>query len=336
MEVMKKDMISRFQGKFKSIFACVIEDSTNEATQNSFEVMSPRFLMHCKGDEDKARKMWKDMLSWRQHNEIDTLLERSVPHFAAMKRHCPSAFHGRTREGKLVFYERVGAYQIGSMKKDKLGPKHVTSFTAFIQEYIFTHLITNDEERYMSVLDVRGISWGVVSGDSINAMKATSETIQNNFPERVSNLMIINAPEWFTGAWKFVEKILAANIERVTIHSEEETLAALQEYLEDENIPACYGGQCQHLLGAHPFERALWEAARAGPPTVFEGAAPTPGGAGGAVATASPAPSGLGALGGGAPAAGRWFAAAAAAMTRARRRVRRCCCYGRYIVVAWW
>jgi len=150
MEVMKKDMISRFQGKFKSIFACVIEDSTNEATQNSFEVMSPRFLMHCKGDEDKARKMWKDMLSWRQHNEIDTLLERSVPHFAAMKRHCPSAFHGRTREGKLVFYERVGAYQIGSMKKDKLGPKHVTSFTAFIQEYIFTHLITNDEERYMS------------------------------------------------------------------------------------------------------------------------------------------------------------------------------------------
>mmetsp|Transcript_37040 Transcript_37040/g.64521 ORF Transcript_37040/g.64521 Transcript_37040/m.64521 type:complete len:196 (+) Transcript_37040:768-1355(+) len=186
------------------------------------------------------------------------------------------------------------------------------------------------------VLDVRGISWGVVSGDSINAMKATSETIQNNFPERVSNLMIINAPEWFTGAWKFVEKILAANIERVTIHSEEETLAALQEYLEDENIPACYGGQCQHLLGAHPFERALWEAARAGPPTVFEGAAPTPGGAGGAVATASPAPSGLGALGGGAPAAGRWFAAAAAAMTRARRRVRRCCCYGRYIVVAWW
>jgi len=243
-------------------FACVRDDTLEEEQENLCQStnpneMSPRFLKHCKGDEEKASKMWREMISWRQQHDMDRALFRPLPLFRSIKIHYPQALHGVTKSGNLVFYEKPGVLNIPGLKKQKIGPKEMAKYTAFVHEYIFSRLIKTDDGRFMSVLDVQGVSWGIISRDSIDILRAMTDTIQNNYPERVSNLMIINAPEWFAGFWKMVERVLAGGIERVTIHLEEDTLDALLEHLDSDEIPPEYGGTSPYSLGQHPYEADL-------------------------------------------------------------------------------
>jgi len=226
---------------------------------NQFTSMSPRFLKHCKGDNQKAEKMWREMLAWRQRWVMDTFLSRPLPNFRTIKTHYPQALHGRTKNGNLVFYEKPGCFNLAGFKRDGITANDMARYTAFVQEYIFSRLIPEDEGRFMSVLDMRGISWGIIQRDSIEILKTISEIIQSYYPERVSNMLVINAPDWFAGAWKFVERILAGNIERVTLHKEEETLDALLVHMETHQIPPEYGGLSPYAFGNSPEEQNLLE-----------------------------------------------------------------------------
>jgi len=245
------------------------DDQVEEETSNNqklaqvsaptFTEMSPRFLKHCQGNSERAKKMWEEMLLWRELNRMHEVFERPLTNFYGIRRYFHQAFHGRTKNGNLVLYEQIGTLDIRGLKSLGIKDIDMAEYTAFFQEYIYTHLIHEDDGRYLCVLDIKGVSWGIISPDSLAIQKAISETIQKYFPERVLKILIVNAPEWFAGAWKFIRGLAKFNEGNVIIREEKDTLNILLEYLDDDQIPREYGGSSPFHLGDSPEEQQLWE-----------------------------------------------------------------------------
>lgn len=54
----------------------------------------------------------------------------------------------------------------------------------------------------MTIIDVDGLSIGSLSKDTFAFLLAASYVMNNYYPERVKRICIVNAPFWFSGAWK--------------------------------------------------------------------------------------------------------------------------------------
>lgn len=67
----------------------------------------------------------------------------------------------------------------------------------------------------MTIIDVEGLSIGSLSKDTFAFLLAASYVMNNYYPERVKRICIINAPFWFSGAWKVCQYITP---ETLSIH----------------------------------------------------------------------------------------------------------------------
>lgn len=60
----------------------------------------------------------------------------------------------------------------------------------------------------MSILDATGISLSMFTGATKSIMKKTSGIMQDNYPENLGQMFIVNAPTIFTGVWAFIKPFL--------------------------------------------------------------------------------------------------------------------------------
>ncbi|KAG6612698.1 SEC14 cytosolic factor [Phytophthora cinnamomi] len=221
---------------------------------------SPRFIAGEKGDVEKGRARYEATLEWRKENDIDNILVTSHPNFEIIKKYYPQYFHGRTRDGLPVYYERPGKIDLPALKREGLSIDDLLRHYMYITEYLWRVLEPNDSGRSITVLDVTGIGMYDLGGEVLDFIKRASAFTGAHYPERSAHIFIINIPGWFNMIWRMVKPMIdPVTREKVHMLKGSAILRELETLIDLENIPADFGGEGaalgdseeEHALAAH-------------------------------------------------------------------------------------
>ncbi|CAH0493996.1 unnamed protein product [Peronospora farinosa] len=221
---------------------------------------SPRFIAGEKGDVEKGRARYVATLEWRKENGIDDILVTPHRTFEIFKRYYPQFFHGRTRDGLPVYYERPGKIDLAALKREGLSIDDLLRHYMYITEYLWRVLEPNDEARSMTVLDVAGIGMYDLGGEVLDFIKRASAFTGAHYPERSARIFIINTPGWFNMVWRMVKPLIdPVTREKVHMLKGSGILVELEKLIDRENIPSDFGGEGtalgdsdeEHALAAH-------------------------------------------------------------------------------------
>jgi hypothetical protein len=137
----------------------------------------------------------------------------------------------------------------------------------FICEFIYAQLITQVEDKMVTVIDVSGLYWSSLPsflGDPLDFVLKALMVAQRHYPERNEVLLVINAPSWFSYIWNLVKHVFEEwATRRLRIVTEADSPAALRDYIDEDQIPEEYGGTLRFGNEKHsvrftsPFEVAL-------------------------------------------------------------------------------
>jgi hypothetical protein len=102
------------------------------------------------------------------------------------------------------------------------------------------------------------VGFGSLVGETTSFIKMVANLTKNHYPERSRAIIVVNAPWAISGVWGIISKFMdPATVAKTRICNAEKSLAALREFIDDENIPAKYHGSCSCPGGCetgHPDE----------------------------------------------------------------------------------
>jgi hypothetical protein len=235
------------------------------------------FLDVCRGNEDRARSMYRKALQWRYEHDVDNILTLPQNHFHDIMRLWPHAIHGRSRDGCVVLYEILGRAKIRDLVAAGINLPDLIWHFNLRNEYVFQKVLVDENQQptwghIMTIVDIKGISFRDLSTDVISFIKENSDTIDNYYPLRVKRLIIINVPSWFSSVWSVITSVLPQAV-RDKIHILH-GIDGLDEIVAEAERPVEYGGT-NGTFGSVPEHQGFvaltkaWENIRAETPSLI-------------------------------------------------------------------
>lgn len=233
---------------FTSPDAPVLVETDNEIPQ--------RFIDGCNGDTKEARQRWDVTKHWRESEGVNTILQEAQPYYFLIKKMWPHYHCGRGKLGHIIYYERPGEFQSAQLAARGVGVEELIRHYIFQTEYQWNILCHGDETaKSIAVLDAAGVKMSDLAGDNLNFMKRAIGIANQHYPERSYVIYVINAPFFFSWAWKLVKHLVHENTQKkVRILSSREILTGLQEHIDVDTIPVYYGGKLVHGENAEELD----------------------------------------------------------------------------------
>ena len=204
---------------------------------------------------------------------MERALARPQPYFHALKRVYPHCFHKRAKDGRVVVLERGDAFAalVSAFEAAEAEPQHAAQHAALLNEFLAAHLdgAAYPGGRVLRVFDCEDLSAWELGTSALAFARAVAAVLGPNYPERISRVYIVNAPQSFAIAYSLFSTVLTRRLlDKVSLFSatpagKESAAAALLEVIAPECLPQRYGGTCC-CAGAggcwrnSPEERALW------------------------------------------------------------------------------
>ena len=128
----------------------------------------------------------------------------------------PHGYHKVDKQGRPIYIERVGFLNIDEIFKftteDRLLKYYACSYETLLTTIFdacteMRRKNTGEDVRVsqtLTILDLKDVKLGSAS-KAYNFVKPASEMAQDNYPEILGNMFIVNAPFLFTGIWAIVK-----------------------------------------------------------------------------------------------------------------------------------
>jgi len=235
---------------------------------------------------------------WRQKEKIYNIHTRPHSWFTTIKDAYAHIIHGFTKDGMLVVYERPGTMKMKEMLRSGCSVDDLVFHYCYLMEFmsnmesILTELHSNDDGEeardnswqdelaafahakqrriqkdpmaysYIVVMDITGASPSFLSADVLAYSKRSADINTAHYPGSMRRLIAVNTPFWIGVIWKRMKSILPASVTTDVLSSAQMEEGGLTKYIDEDQIPAEYGGKSKFKLGEHPFEVGLKELVR--------------------------------------------------------------------------
>lgn len=175
----------------------------------------------------------------------------------------PQFYHKTDKDGRPVYIEQLGKLDVSALYKittqDRMLQHLVYEYETFLSQRLPACSKVSDKlvETSCTILDLHnaGISTFYKVKDYVSAASSIG---QNNYPETMGNMFIINAPYLFSTVWSLVKPWLdpatQAKIHILGKNYQKELL----EYIPAENLPANLGGKCNCAGGCSLSNAGPW------------------------------------------------------------------------------
>ncbi|KAI1331588.1 CRAL-TRIO domain-containing protein [Xylariaceae sp. FL0255] len=178
-------------------------------------------------------------------------------------------YHKTDKDGRPCYFEKLGGVDFKALRdKDYTNDKMLLNLAVEYEKMVDPRLPACSRraghllETSCTVMDVAGVSL-FSPGQIYEYIKQASAMSNNNYPERLGKMYVINAGWIVTNAWKFVKSFLdpvTASKIQVLGSSYKKTLL---EQIPEDSLPAIYGGKCQcpggcELSDAGPWQEPEW------------------------------------------------------------------------------
>jgi CRAL/TRIO domain len=218
------------------------------------------------GSETKAFSGLSAMAQWMTENRLTDILRRPQPAFKVMKKHYPHGFPGWSRKKDcLVELECMGqwprAYDL--IAADGVSEQAMLEHLLFTYQYAFAKIDARPlpDGKTVKIVDLNGLCMSDLRSAGFKLITRVGAMLSMNYPQRLHRCFLINAPGWWAVAWKIISPIVPAKIRaQMSLFSKsdkEQALKSMLEWIDEDVIPAAYGGKNELPLSECSLEITL-------------------------------------------------------------------------------
>jgi len=168
-----------------------------------------RWLTARKGDVEKSVTLFVESMKWREENSIDTIMETfpKWEHFEKLVNYWPGSLLNLcpyTYDGSPVMYEAMG--RCDSRMLEFFGLENVLKFHIYGMEKI-QRMYWELTEKFgyfpgiVVIQDLGGVGWSSLSQTALKAVQRAAAINQNNYPDQLRKLFIVNTPHVVNMMW---------------------------------------------------------------------------------------------------------------------------------------
>ncbi|KRW99487.1 CRAL-TRIO domain [Pseudocohnilembus persalinus] len=208
-----------------------------------------RFLKARKFDFNKTLEMWNNTQKWRQENQVDTIIsDFTFNELPEVKKHYPHGYHKTDKQGRPVYIERVGSLNLKNLfeqtTEERLIKYYIQSYEILLQRIFPACSVLKGEkvDQTVTILDLKGASMKMMSKTVYNFIQLASKVAQDNYPEILGRMFIVNAPMLFTGIWQIIKPWLDEKTRNKITIMGGKYKEKLLELIDAENLPDFLGG----------------------------------------------------------------------------------------------
>lgn len=169
------------------------------------------------GSENKAFTALSSMAQWMTENRLWEVVRRPQPAFKVMKRHYPHGFPGWSRKKDcLVEVECMGQWprSYEGIAGEGVSEQAMLEHLLFIYQYAFSELDTRPlpDGKTIKIVDLDGLTMSDLRTQGFKLITRVGSMLSMNFPQRLNQCYLINAPGWWAVAWKIISPMIPAKI----------------------------------------------------------------------------------------------------------------------------
>lgn len=209
-----------------------------------------RFLKARKFKIQEAQRMIAAHMKWRIDFGIGQIFSFSFPEFREIFEFYPHGHHRTDRSGRPIYIERLGLLNVKRLFEITTSERLLRYF---VREYerLLTYLLPACSEaagyrvdQTLTIMDLGGAGTKLMKKQVYSLLKLASVVAQENYPELLGRMFIVNAPLLFSGVWTMVKPLIDEKTRNKISIIGSKFQKQLFEVADPANIPTFLGGTC--------------------------------------------------------------------------------------------
>jgi len=214
-----------------------------------------RFLKARKYDIELATEMFVNSKAWRESFGVEEVFhnfqydekDRFIEFY-------PQGYHKTDKMGRPIYIQQVGKINMRELKKltseERMLKFHVQEYERLVRRImpICSALQNKNIDQTFAIMDVSGVGLSSFTSDVRNLLGQITAIDQNNYPEMMGHMCIINAPLAFRGIWRLVKPMLDQRTQEKIEVCPGNYMPSLLKWIDIENIPEFLGGNSKGSL----------------------------------------------------------------------------------------
>jgi len=251
-----KQAIAMFRAKLREHFSELPDDMT-----------LLRFLRARQLDLELATTMYMNHRHWRTSFETDTIIwDYDFPERDRVLQVYPCGYHKTGRTGHPIYIERVGQLDVDALLQittvDRYIRYHVQAYEDMLMHKLPACSLAAQKpvSQSMTILDLDGISMSfLLSSNNQELLKRVISLDQDNYPECLHKMFVVNAPRMFTMAYSLIKNFIdPVTREKIQIFGSS-FISELEKHIDIHDIPTFLGGKCNCKGGCLHIQPGPWD-----------------------------------------------------------------------------
>lgn len=224
-------------------------------------IYDERYLLRfCRAREfkiEEVKAMFKKFIDWRAKNNVDHICEQDFPEIKMIWEFYPHGYYGTTKTGEPVYIERYSNLQMAKIfekcDRERLVAYFIASYERLLNIILPEASRASGKviERTVSILDAKGLGLKqILKSETRDFLQIASNVAQDNYPETMKNVYVVNTSMFFSTVWKVVKFYIDKKSRDKFILLGSKYKKELLEIINEEDLPEFLGGTCKEPLGS--------------------------------------------------------------------------------------